>query len=289
MTVAVAPAVVDGRYLAFQAHPDVIGVMAALGIGYWYAVTRLGPSRAERTSRRQVGWWYASLVTLWVFAWWPVDELADHYSFAVHMLEHEVFILVAAPMMLLGTPDWLVRWAVVDRPWYPLVRRACRPAPAIALYTAVMMAGHWPAVVNESTRNEWFHFGAHLTIYLSALALWMPLVNRIPELTRLSRPTKILYLFVMSVPSTLPTLWLIFSTGVIYASYAGGPEYLGFSVIADQDWAGAVMGALGMGLVWVLVAYHFFAWYGEEQRAEAVGLPERLTRERGGRELVGKA
>lgn len=275
MTVAVVgvfgavPGVVQsGRYLRFSVYPDVFTVMAALAIGYWYLVTRVGPARGGVTTRRQAVWWYASVLTMFVFAEWPIHPLAEHYSYAVHMLEHEVFVFAAAPMMLLGIPDWLMRWAVVERRWYGVVRALTRPVPAGIFYTVVLLLSHWPAIVNESTHNEPFHFSVHVVLFASGLVFWMPLINRMPEFARTSRPTKILYLFVTSIPATLPTIMLIFTTHVLYTAYIGGPQYLGWSNKTDQEMAGAIMGTFVSGYIWCVVTYHFFAWYAEERRLE---------------------
>lgn len=270
---------VDGRELRFEIFPDVICVIAALALAYGYLVARVGPSRGGVTTRRQMAWWYAGVLTLFVFAEWPIHNLAEHYSYAVHMVEHETFVMVAAPMMLLGTPDWLMRWAVVERPWYRVVRFITRPFAAGAFFSVVLFLGHWPAVVNESTHNEPFHFGAHLVLFMSGLVFWMPLINRVPELPRMGRPGKILYLFVTSIPATLPTIMMIFTTHVLYSAYAGWPQYLGWSNKSDQEMAGSVMGAFVAVYVWALAAYHFFAWWGEEQRLERMQttLPSDLT------------
>lgn len=270
---------VNGRELRFEIFPDVICVIAALALAYGYLVARVGPSRGGVTTRRQMAWWYAGVLTLFVFAEWPIHNLAEHYSYAVHMVEHETFVMVAAPMMLLGTPDWLMRWAVVERPWYRVVRFITRPFAAGAFFSVVLFLGHWPAVVNESTHNEPFHFGAHLVLFMSGLVFWMPLINRVPELPRMGRPGKILYLFVTSIPATLPTIMMIFTTHVLYSAYAGWPQYLGWSNKSDQEMAGSVMGAFVAVYVWALAAYHFFAWWGEEQRLERMQttLPSDLT------------
>jgi putative membrane protein len=265
--------VMDGHYLRFSVYPDVFTVCAALAVGYWYAVTRLGPARGGVTSRRQVAWWYASVATVFVFAEWPIHPLAEHYSFAIHMLEHEVFIFVAAPMMLLGTPAWLMRWAVVDRPWYPVVRFCTRPVVAGITYTVVLLAGHWPAVVDETTHNEPFHFLMHLILFLAALAFWMPVINTLPEFSRLGRPATLLYLFVTSIPATLPTMMLIFATHNLYPAYAGGPQYLGWGFKTDQEIAGAIMGTMVTLEIWILAAYTFFAWWAEEQREDEQAVP----------------
>ena len=77
----------------------------------------------------------------------------------------------------------------------------------------------------------------------------------------------------VSIPATLPTIMLIFSTRVLYPAYAGGPDYLGWGFKADQEIAGAIMGAGVTVLIWILVAYNFFAWWAEEQRDEGSALP----------------
>jgi len=270
----------DGRSLGFHLHPDVLLVMAGLGVGYWWAVTRLGPRLRpgeQVVSRRQVVWFSTGLALLWIFAEWPVHDLAEHYSYAVHMVQHEVFTLASAPMLLLGLPTWLLGWLVVGRPWYRAVRFVCRPAVALLLNAAVTGLTHWPWVVNEATHNEWFHFAAHVVLVGSALALWMPLINRVPELPRPSKPALILYLFAWGFMPIAPTLFLIFSTGVIYKAYIPGAAYMGWSATGDQELAGTIMGSVTPLLSWVLAAYVFFSWYGDEERRDATTLPEDLT------------
>jgi len=277
--IGAAEQIVNGRFLRFQVYPDVFTLMAALAIGYWYVLTRIGPRQGETTSRRQIVWWYAAILTLFVFAEWPIHPLAEHYSYAIHMLEHEVFVMAAAPMMLLGIPDWMMRWGVVQRPWYPVVRFFSRPFVAGTTYSIVLLASHAPAIVNTSTHNEPFHFAAHTVIFFSGLAFWMPVINRMPEFARTTRPTKLLYFFLTSIPATLPTIMMIFTTHVLYSAYAGWPQYLGWSNKVDQEMAGAILGGVVALDIWVMVAYHFFAWWAEEQRLEKMGdaLPDDLT------------
>ena len=278
---ASAGAAADGRYLAFHLHPDVAVVMATLAVGYWWLTSRVGPrlvpSGTPVVSRRMVVWWYSAVGLLWIFAEWPIHDLAEHYSYAIHMTEHLVFTVACAPMLLLGMPGWMLRWLVADRPWHGAVRFLCRPVPALVCNSAVLLVTHWPSVTNLTTHNELFHFTVHLLLFGSALALWMPLINRIPELPRLSKPLQILYLFGQSFTPVVPTLFLIFSNGVLYKAYTLGPRYLGWGPIADQEVAGSLMGALQPVILWSIAAYYFFSWWTQEQRRERETLPDDLT------------
>ena len=38
----------------------------------------------------------------------PLDTIGDTYLFTAHMLQHLLLTLVAAPLLLLGTPGWLL-------------------------------------------------------------------------------------------------------------------------------------------------------------------------------------
>lgn len=270
-----------GRLLHFNLHPDVWLVMSGLAIAYWWALTRLGPrivpAGQEIASRRMKVWWYTGLVLTWACAEWPVHDLAEHFSYGIHMGEHLMFTLVCAPMMLLGIPPWLLRWMVVGRPWEAVVRFVCRPVPALALNALVLLGSHWPYIVDESTHNEWFHFGIHLVLFLTALALFMPIINRVPELPRLSRPGQLLYLFAQSMAPIPPTLWLIFSTTPLYKAYLPGLAYLGWSPTGDQEVAGSLMGAVTPLLLWAIMTYLFFTWFAEERRHD---LAERASRVR---------
>ena len=279
-----------GRYLAFHLHPDVLVVCAGIGIGYWWAVTRLGPRLVPRgtavVSRRQVLWFASGLGLLWIFAEWPIHDLAEHYSYAIHMVEHLVFTMACAPMMLLGLPGWLLRWMVAGRPWHGVVRFVCKPVSALVTNAGVLLLSHWPAVVNLTTHNEWFHFLMHTLLFSSAVVLFMPLINRIPELPRLSKPARILYLFPQSFAPIVPTLFLIFSTHVVYRAYLLGPGYLGWSATGDQEMAGSLMGTLQPLQLWLIMTYLFFSWWAEEQRRDRGELPEDLTWDDVERELA---
>src|SRR5205823_5942123 len=74
----------------------------------------------------------------------PLHDLSDYYLFSAHMVQHLVLTLVVAPLLLAGTPGWML-----DRLLAPLLRRPLgrgavrltRPVPALALYAAAMITG----------------------------------------------------------------------------------------------------------------------------------------------------
>jgi putative membrane protein len=266
----------------FDPHLDVVLVTTLLVLAYWLALTRLGPRYAPAgqpvASRGNKIAFFLCALSLFVFAEWPIHDLAEHNLFSVHMLQHLVFTTVSAPLLLLALPPWLLRLTLVrPRAVYAVARQVTRPVVALVIFNAFLVLTHWPNVTNETTHNEPFHFGVHVVMFGTALILWMPMINSLPELPRLTYPQRIIYLFLQSIVPTIPSAYLIFASGVVYKAYLHGPQAVGISPIADQQVAGVVMKLGGGAILWGLCGYTFFKWYGEEQRRDARLLKQRAA------------
>lgn len=244
-------------------HPDVWLLVAGLAAGYWYAVTRVGPG----VSRRKAATFVAGLAALWLHSDWPVHDIAEDYLFSVHMFQHIGFQLVAAPLLLVGTPDWLLRRLLVaPRGVFAVVRRIARPLPAALAFNAVTVVTHWPVVTNASLENHEVHFVVHVVIFASAVLMWLPVLNPLPELPRLGDAARMLYLFLQSVLPTVPASFLTFGESVIYSFYARVPRPFPISAIDDQQLAGAMMKIYAGGILWGVIVVIFFRWYAREEQ-----------------------
>ncbi len=270
----------------WHAHPDVWALVGALAVGYWLALTRLGPSRVSRgepvATCRQVTCFLLGLAALWLHADYPVHDIGENFLFSVHMVQHTGFTLIAAPLLLLGLPGWLVRWLVRPRALQWAVTRLARPLPAALVFNLVMVLSHWPLVVDASLRNHELHLVVHAVIFTSALLMWFPVLNRVPGLPALSYPGRMLYLFLQSVLPTVPASFLTFGNSVMYDFYAEAPRVFPLSAIDDQQLAGALMKIYAGALIWGVIAVMFYRWYAEEQRRRPPGV---LTWEHVEREL----
>ena len=250
-------------------HPDVWLLVAALSGGYAYALRRLGPGHVpagERpASRRQVITYALGVLTLWVGADWPVHDLAESYLYSIHMTQHLLFSLVAAPLLLLGTPAWMARELLTATRLFPLVQRLARPVPALILFNVVIVVTHWPAFVDFTVQSEIAHFGAHAVLFISALLMWCPLAGPLPEFRRLSPPAQMLYLFLQSIVPTVPASFLVFAEKPIYHFYETVPRLWGISAGEDQRIGGLLMKLGGGLLLWGIITVLFFRWHAQEE------------------------
>ena len=277
-------------YPSWHPHVEVWLLVAALAASYAVAVVRVGPRYAAAgrapVTRLQVVCFALGVLAVWVAADWPIHDIAERYNYSIHMVQHLVLSMVAAPLLLLGTPAWMLR--IILRPPSLLFRavRFCarflpralrrsrvvgsrdvdRVLPALIVFNLVLVFTHWPALVDFSLRNELAHFLVHALIFVSALVVWMPVLSPMPEIPRLSPLPRMLFLFAQSIVPTIPASFLTFGSSPLYRFYEHVPHLWGLSTLDDQRIAGLIMKIGGGLLLWLVIAVIFFRWAGEEDR-----------------------
>lgn len=259
-----------GSLWSWHPHVSVWLVMSAILGAYAAAVRVWGPRFVSvgdpPATRRQVRLFAGGVLAMWVVADWPVHDLAERYLFSVHMGQHMVFSLVAAPLLLMGTPDWLARKILSPRPVGAVMRRISRPIPALLIFNAYLVLSHWPVFVNLAVTNEPVHFSAHTALMLTSLLMWWPVLSLLPEMPRSSTPAQMLYLFGQTIVPTVPASFLTFAETPLYQAYARAPRVLsGFDPVTDQRVAGLLMKVIGGLYLWAVIAVLFFRWSSREE------------------------
>jgi putative membrane protein len=270
---------------AFEPHPEVWLLVGLLGAGYAIAIVRAGPHlvapRTPVVTPLQVVCFTSGLLALLVASDWPIHDLGESYLFSVHMVQHLVYSIVAAPLLLLGTPTWMAR-VLLSPPWLlKTVRWLARFLPATILFNVVVVFTHIPGVVDAALHNGLIHFGVHVLVFASALIVWMPIASPLPEVPRFSPLLRMLFLFLQAVVPTIPASFLTFGEHPLYRFYEHVPRlYTGLSTLEDMRIAGLIM-KIGAGFVlWVIIAIVFFRWYNaEEIGTSSRRVPRDLDRE----------
>lgn len=260
--------------LPFHAHPSVLLVIGAVMTFFWWAFTRLGP-RVVRDgeavySPRQRNWIIAGVAWTFAFSYWPLHDIAEKYLFLVHMTQHTVFTFVAPACFLLGSPPWLWRWFMSHRAPAAVVRLMSKPLIALLVFNSLIVATHYPSVVEKSLRAEWFHFCVHAVLFATATFIWIPVLNRVEGLPRLKAPANMAYLFAQSIVPTVPASFLTFATTPLYKTYELAPRMIrNLDPVGDQQLAAAIMKIGAGGFLWGVIAYLFYAWNRDTQAGNA--------------------
>jgi putative membrane protein len=262
---------VDAAYPSWHPHVDVWLLVIALGAAYAITVVRVGPRHVAPgrgpVTRLQAICFSLGVAAVWLASDWPVHDIAEKLNYSMHMVQHLLLSMVAAPLLVLGTPAWMLR-SILRPPsaLFRTVRFLARFLPALLVFNVVLVLTHWPAIVDASLHNHGLHFLVHALIFVTALLIWMPVLSPLPEIPRLSPPPRMIFLFLQSVVPTIPASFLTFGSSPLYHFYEGVPHLWGLSTVDDQRLAGLIM-KLGAGLLlWMLIAVIFFRWAGEEDR-----------------------
>jgi putative membrane protein len=225
---------------------------------------RRGRGGEDREWGRRATFFSLGVLVLWVGADWPIHDLAERYLYSVHMVQHLLFSLVAPPLLLAGMPPWLLRGLLRPRPIHRAFRFFTRPLVALILFNGVLLFTHWPAVVDVSVRSEGLHFGLHVVLVFSALAMWWPVMSPMPEMPPLSPPGQMLYLFLQSLAPTIPASFLTLGSTLLYPVYGTFPRIWGISAHSDQLVAGLIMKLAGGAILWGFITVIFFRWHDRE-------------------------
>lgn len=250
----------------WHAHLSVWLVLGSVVAAYLITCRRQEASTGEATDTRTRRLFVGGMAVLWVGSDWPIHDLAERYLYSVHMVQHLLYSLIAAPLLVAGTPAWVARRVLAARPLGAAFRFMVRPLPALLLFNAVLLFTHWPAVVEASVRSEITHLGLHLLLVGAAYVMWWPIVSPLPELPPLSPPMQMLYLFGQSIAPTIPASFLTFGRSPLYPVYETFPRIWGISPLTDQLIAGLTMKLVGGAILWTVVAVVFFRWGRREQR-----------------------
>jgi putative membrane protein len=259
--------------IGWHPHLDVWALVSVLSGGYLLALRRWGPAHVSPgdppAPRGQVVCFLLGVAAIWVAADWPIHELAEERLLSVHMIQHLLLSLVAPPLLLAGTPDWLLRSLLRPRWLLATVRQLARPIPALLLFNAWIAVSHWPALLELGLRSEAVHFGMHTVLMGTALLMWMPVLSPMVEIPRLRYPGQMLYLFAQSIVPTVPASFLTFAESPLYPFYGLAGAMFGVDAVTDQRIAGLIMKLLGGLILWAFIAALFFRWHRDEELAGA--------------------
>jgi putative membrane protein len=263
----------DASWYDWHLHADVIVLCVGLLAAYWYAVNVWRPHLVDagRVKRRQVAYFSAGVAVVYVAGGTPIHDLSEGWLLSAHMLQHLLFSLVAAPLLLAGVPTWLWEALLLRKMILPIARVALHPLVAIGFFNAVIVLTHLPESMDFTLNHHWFHFFVHVLIVSSSLMMWFPIIATVPRLPNLTYPFQMAYLFIQSLIPSVVASFITFSSSPVYSYYEQAPRIWGLTAVEDQQMGAFVMKIVGSLILWAFIGIAFFRWYAREE-AEDKGL-----------------
>ena len=280
----------DGPHAAAAAGPSGWDAAALVVLGLAGALYAIGARRlAGRGARvrqiERVAFWTGWVALVAAVA--PPLDRAAAAMFSMHMAQHELLMVVGAPLVIVGRPivPWL--WALparlrpmagsglqqrpVSRAW----RWATTPVVAWALHGLVIWIWHLPMFYEAAVQSEAIHAFQHATFVGTAVLFWWGLVYG--RYGRVAYGASVLYVFTTMVHTGLLGAAFALSTQPFYGIYQERAAAAGVDPISDQQLAGLIMW-IPAGVVLTLCGLALLlAWISEAERRTRTG-PSRLER-----------
>jgi putative membrane protein len=253
----------------------VAALIAVTLVVYGLGLMRLWPHAQDRVALlARAAAFAAGCIALAVLLLGPLDAAAPR-SFALHMIQHEGLMLIAAPLLVLGRGLPLFLWALphgarrtagravhgagVRTGWNLLTA----PLTAWLLHAIALWAWHAPMWFDAALRDSALHQWQHVTFLLSALLFWHAVLRRA---SHGAQGMALLYLFTTTIHTGVLGALLTLARRPLYASLDQGlSPYLGLTPLEDQQLGGLIMWVPG-ALVYVGVALWLLArWVGPER------------------------
>jgi putative copper resistance protein D len=288
---AVVAPELPGVLLAWSLEPMPLLGVAIIAAAYLWAERFVRRSHPGNPPRRWRRWAFlGGLVAVGVALTSPI-ETYEGQLFSVHMVQHMLLELVAAPLLLLGAPATLALRAAS-----PSVRRqmlrvlhgwpsAMLTFPLVTwlLFAAVNWGWHFSELYDVALENPPLHYVQHATFLGSALLFWWPVVGADPARWRLPRPARLFYLFLAMPQNSFLGVALMNAPTVLYPHYLSNLRTWGPSALADQNLGGVLMWVFGDVAFLVGMAAVVASWVRHEDRRTAI-LDARLDAERAARD-----
>ena len=242
--------------------------------GIWLATivpiviyTRSITRHSEVIDRRKLAQFVGGMLVFWVASDWPLGALGAGYLASAHMLQFLLYTLVAAPLLMMGTPEWMARRVTGRLRLYRVTTRLGRSMVTSGIiYNLLLIVTHAPGTVEALRTNQFGSFLMDMVWLLAGFVLWLPILSPIPEARVTSAPAKMIYLFVTaSIVSVIPASFLTFTTTPIYAIYELAPRIWGLTAREDQQLAGIVMKLATIPVIWSTIAVIWFRWARSEE------------------------
>ena len=213
----------------------------AIGLGRLWSRHRYGG-----VARREATYFFIGMTVLIAALAPPFDRLADA-AFSLHMVQHELLMLIAAPCLVIAQPLAPYLHAA-PRSWRrPLARVLyastvsmvfawlARPLPAWTLNALALWLWHAPLLFNAAIDNTFIHVLQHASFFAAAVIYWSSVL---PNRHGTSLATSVVSLFATAVHNSALGALLTFASSPLYDYKIGA---FGLSALEDQQLGGLVM------------------------------------------------
>lgn len=273
---ATATATVTPGFWDWSIDPPLV-LSVDLAILYWLGARRtVTPLRKRVEQRWRSACFYAGLLVLAIALASPIEPLSEQL-FWVHMIQHVLLLVVAAPLIVLSRP-WIRLWRCLPldarrrlahnlshgrrtAPLRAISRTLGSPVPSFVAFSVVLLAWHVPALFDATLRSGTLHALEHTLFFATAIMFWKQVIPSPPLRCRLVAAQRVVFAIGGMIVSWVLAVVLALAPRALYPYYAHLPSRPGgISALADQQLAAGVMWVPGSVTFLIVVFVYVHRW-----------------------------
>jgi cytochrome c oxidase assembly factor CtaG len=281
------PAPTPGRLLlSWSFHPLVTVGLLAAAVAYLQARRRLVAGGVVWPARRTA--YFLSGIAALALALLSPIEAYDTVLFSVHVAQHMLLTMVAAPLLALGAPVTLALRVAKGRTrrrmtrvlHSPPLRVLGHPLVAWVLFTLTLYGLYFSPIFDLTLRQPLVHDLVHLHFLAAGLLFWWPVVGLDPSRWRLPHIARLLFVFLMVPFHAFLGVAIMNSGRVLAPTLESFQRTWGPTPLADQQVGGAILWGAGDLIALAAVLGVLISWASYEEKVVAVREDRHLARER---------
>jgi putative membrane protein len=264
---------------AWSWEPGVVIPLAVTAVLYVAGVVRI--YRRNRHSPAISRWRVAAFAAGWLALALalvsPLHKLGSAL-FSAHMTQHEILMVIAAPLLAIGKPLIAFLFAL-PMAWRehlgrvtaaPTFRRGwlwlTGPLVVWGLHGLTLWVWHLPSLYQATLDNEGIHALQHISFLGTALLFWWTLIEG--RYGRLGYGAALIYVFTTALHSSVLGALITFTQQLWYPIYSGRTTVWHLTAVEDQQLGGLIMW-IPSGTVFIVVGLAMLAaWLGESERRQ---------------------
>ena len=266
---------------AWSFEPATVLALGATAFAYALGTYRVWHAASVgRGIRRRDAWAFGVGWLLLVLSQVSPLHALSEVLFSAHMVQHEVLMTLAAPLLVLGKPliafVWALspRWRRITGDWSgsrPVAATwnvLTHPLAAFLFHGAAIWIWHLPSLYDATVSSEWVHTAQHMSFLATALLFWWVVLE--PLRAHRNPLVAVAVLFATVLHTGALGALLTLTSRVLYPAYAATSATWGLSAVDDQQLGGIIMwvpGSLAYVVFGLLLGAR--AIHGSEQRAVA--------------------
>jgi len=217
-----------------------------------------------------VGWLFTAIALVSPLHAW------GEALFSAHMVQHEILMLIAAPLFVLGRPmiaflkalsgKWAGQLARFGNSfwWQKFWRVVTYPLNAWIIHAVALWAWHIPFLFQATLESDFVHSLQHSSFLFSALLFWWALMHGRARMRGYG--IAVLYVFTTAMHTGALGALITFAGSILYPAYASTAPAWHLTPLEDQQLGGLIMW-IPAGLVYVVAGLALFAaWLRESDR-----------------------